>query len=425
MDNSLILILATVSVVAMIDYIPRAFLLVKKAVPVDISYTKKPRFLIMPTVYGDISYLQNIEFLKKYSKNVVICSSKYESDNFYKDLRKVCRRYGFRYIRADLPAVKGRPIKNAYTIYKGAFNDLANLKVRKETPCLLMDADTYSDDNVNNLMRTFIAENLDIASLRCEVDNPVTKIEQLQEFEYRLAMDNRRMDPWLTSGACSIAKASVYQKVFSRHSDFFAGGDIEIGKLAQVIGYKVRHLDFTFYTAAPSTIKEWFNQRIIWFAGGFRHHVANIGSFGWQHFFLLFYNSFLVYLLLPIRWIEVINFPLTLLFLIFLSWVYTAVLSIGKKWKSAYLLLPFYAFTQSMIILPIAIGRYMKLAWSQRSLGLLKHDISDNSFSKKAIFKFLNYSSAGIVIYAAILLSISRIDYWLENGTVFNFLLNF
>lgn len=419
MSNSTILILCTLAIVALIDYVPRVFFLLKKSNKATHRYGRVPRYLIMPTVYGDISYLQNIGFLKKYANKVVICTSTYETPEFYAALRTVCRRYGFRYIRVQLPVVKGRPIKNAYTIYKGAFKNLYQLGARKNTPCLLMDADTYSEDNVNNLVRTFIAQNVDIASLRCEVAKPGSIIETLQDFEYKMAMDNRRMDPWLTSGACNMAKAYVFRHVFSKHSNFFAGGDIEIGKLAQVMGYRVKHIEFTFYTAAPTTIKAWFNQRIIWFAGGIRHHVTNIGSYGWHHFFMLFYNSLLIYLLLPLRWIEVLNYPLTLAALICLSWIYTAILVYGRGWKPAYLLLPFYSFIQSMIILPWAFGRYLKLCRQQNSFGFLRYELRNLDLSTRALYKVLNFSSAALIIYAAINFTSTRWNYWEENGYLF------
>lgn len=422
MNNTVLLILATLAVVALIDYIPRAFLLVKKAIPTRVGYGPIPRFLIMPSVYGDISYLKNTSFLKRYAKHVVVCTSMHETPEFYADLRRVCRQYGLRYIRAELPLVGGQPVKNAYTIYKGALRKLSQLGARRNTPCILIDADTYADRNVNNLVRTFIASNLDIASLRCEVARPKTVIEQLQAFEYRLAMDNRRMDPWLTSGACNVGKAGALQHIFSRHSDFFAGGDIEIGKLARVMGYRVNHINFTFFTAAPDNLRDWFNQRVIWFAGGTRHHVANIASFGWFHFFMFFYNSLLIYLLFPLRWIEVINFPLTLLVLVVLSWIYTAILTIGTGWQHVYLLLPFYSFVQSMVILPFAIKRYCQLVWQQRSLGLLKYDLSRVPLRSRLLYRVLNISSATLVIYAAVVFTTSRLHYWMDNGAVMHYL---
>jgi hypothetical protein len=372
----------------------------------------------MPTVYGDISYLQNIQFLKKYADKVVICTSVHETPEFYKQLRAVCKLYGFRYVKAELPIANGRPIKNAYTIYRGVFANLKRLGVPQDTPCLLIDADTYSELNVNNLIRAFLEHELDIASLRCEVSKPNTALEELQALEYRLAMDNRRMDPWMTSGACNLATAKVLNHIFSNHSNFFAGGDVEIGKLAHVMGYKLKHINFTFYTAAPNNFKGWFQQRLIWFAGGFRHHVTNMGSFGWYHFFLLFYNSLLIYLLLPLRWLEIVNFPFTLLVLIFLSWIYTLILVTRRNWKAVYLLLPFYAFIQSMIILPWAIGRYFKLAWQHRSLGMLHYDLSNVSAGNRLLYKALNYSSVIIVLYAAVSFTTVRWDYWSAHGPV-------
>ncbi|MBA2279124.1 hypothetical protein H0V99_01640 [Candidatus Saccharibacteria bacterium] len=416
MNDSTILILITIMIVALIDYVPRAFLLFKKAIINKPSYTKTPQYLLMPTVYGNISYLQNIKFLKKYPGKVLICTSLHETPEFYRELRKVCRKFGFRYTKAALPIVKGRPVKNAYTIYKGALHNFYRLGIKRDTPCILMDADTYATDNVNNLVRTFINSGLDIASLRCEANNPKNIIEVLQAFEYKIAMDNRRMDPWLTSGACNIAKAHVFQHVLSCHSNFFAGGDIEIGKLARVMGYKINHIDFTFYTAVPDTFKSWYMQRIIWFAGGFRHHITNIASYGWHHFFILFYNSLLVYLLLPLRWIELLNFPYTMLFLIILSWVYTYVLIAGKGWKKEYLLLPFYSFIQSMIIIPVAFIRYVKLAWIHRSFGFLKYDLSHTTISSRVVSSILNITSAIFIFFAAYSFTASRVAYWLTNG---------
>lgn len=412
MNNSTLIILITIAIVAMIDYIPRVVLLFKKTNVVKPGYGKVPKYLIMPTVYGDISYLQNISFLKKYSSKVVICTSKYETDEFYKALRKVCKRYGFRYIKAELPNVKGVPTKNAYTIYKGAISNLKNLHISKNTPCLLIDAGTYSLDNVNNLVRTFNELGCEIASLRCEVAKPKTAIQRLQAYEYSIAMDNRRMDPWLTSGACNIARATTLQKVLSLHSNFFVGGDIEIGKIAQVMGYKIKHIAFTFYTYAPSTVKSWFKQRTNWLAGGFRHHITNIGSFGWHHFFLLFYNSLLVYMLFPLRWVELLNFPITMVALIVLSWIYTAILYYDKGWSWVYLFLPLYSFVQSMIILPLAVIKYFKLTLQHRSLGILKYDLSSVNISTRVLYSTLNVTSALLVMYVGIYFTSVRINYW-------------
>lgn len=415
-SNLPLLLIIAVAIVALIDYIPRAITATKKPVNVRPGFGKVPKYLIMPTVYGDISYLKNISFLRKYASKVVICTSMYETEQFYKDLDKICKKYGLRYVRGDLPIVKGKPVKNAYTIYKGVFNDLEALGVDKNTPCILIDADTYATNNVNNLVRTFIARRFSIASLRCEVSNPQSVLEILQDYEYKLAMNNRIMDPWLTSGACNMAKASVFQRIFSRHSHFFAGGDVEIGKLAYVMGYKMGHINFNFYTQVPSAFKAWYRQRIIWFAGGVRHHVINIASFSWRHYFIFFYNSLIIYLLLPLRWVELVNFPLTFFMLISISYIYLLVSTIGQGWRKEYILLPAYSFMQSMIILPVAIWRYCTYAWTQRSLGILKYDMSHFTLRVRSVFMSLNIAFAVLVLAGAGWLTVERINHWYHHG---------
>jgi len=417
-----LILLITLAFVALVDYIPKAINAAKKPAAVKPGYGPKPDYIIMPTVYGNIDYLKNLRFLRLYAKNVVICTSLYENLEFYEELSKVCNKYGLRFICADLPKVNGKPVKNAYTIYKGAFADLAKLGVAPDTPCILMDADTYAIKNVNNLVRTFSLHKFDIASLRCEVSNPKTLLEVLQAYEYKLAMDNRRMDPWLTSGACSMAKASVYRHVFMHHSHFFAGGDIEIGKLAHIMGYHMGHIDFTFYTEVPATFRDWYNQRIVWFAGGVRHHVINIASFSWQHYFIFFYNSLIVYLLLPLRWVEMVNYPLTCLLLLGFSWFYVFIANVGRGWRKEYLFLPVYSFMQSMIILPVAMVRYCKYARMQKSLGLLKYDLSYATRATRTFFRSLNLAVASLVLLVAGIFTVDRTHYWVQHGHAFHVL---
>ena len=411
--NALIILVAMVAVIGLIDYIPRFFNAVKRPILVPKRRTRIPEYRILPTVYGDISYLQNASFLKRYRRSVVICTSLYETEEFYAELEKVCAKYALSYVCVDVPKTpSGQPIRNAYTIYQGVLADPQQIGADASTPCLLIDADTVSNDNVNDLARAFIANKCVIASLRCEVLRPQTVIEHLQAYEYKTAMDNRRMDPWLTSGACTIGRAGVLQHVYSRHSNFFDGGDIEIGKLATTMGYQMSHIHFTFLTAAPNTWKRWFVQRIMWTSGGIRHHVINMGNFSWHHFFILFYNTLLVYLLFPLRWIELVHAPYVLGVLLAVAWIYTVAVIGIRQWKWVYLVLPVYAFVQSMFVLPFAVVRYIRLAWRQRSLGLLRQDLSHLGIGLRAVNKALNVSTAVMVLVIAGLLTTTRIEYW-------------
>lgn len=417
--NSALLILLTVALVALIDYIPRFLNGFGQSIKVETTYTKIPKYFIMPTVYGDPKYLEFIKnnpFLRRNKDKVLLCTTLHETKDFYNKLQELCSMEGFRYTRVNTKNKHGKAMFSAYAIYKGVFRNYQRLGINAKTPCLLMDIDTYTKDNLNNLIRKFIKEDLDISSLRCHIDKPKTLIEKLQQFEYETAMNNRKFSPWLTSGAASLGRAKVFKHIFSNHSDFFAGGDSEIGKIAKIMGYKIAFIDFLFLTEAPKTWKEWFNQRIIWFAGGFRHHVINMSSYGWQHFFLFFYNSLLIYILLPLRWIELINFPQILPVLLLLSWVYTFVLMTGRKWSKELLFLPIYSFIQSMIIIPFGIIRYIKLVRHHHSLGRLRYDMSAYSPSSRLLFTGLNIASAMMIIYIGIIFTISRIAYWLSVG---------
>ena len=418
MPNSILILLATIAVLALVDYIPRFLLLRRKKSVVTPSYTKIPQYVIMPTVYGDISYLGNLKFFGQYADKVIICTTKHETKEFYRELRKICREHKFRYIRSDVPVVKGRPTKNPYAIYGGAFKNFYRLGIRADTPCLLMDADTYSESNINNLIRSFIESGLDVASLRCEVSKPKNTIEILQAYEYTMAMDNRSIEPWLTSGACNLSKAKIYQDIFSKHTFYFSGGDTEIGRLARIMGYKTGHLNFTFYTEVPATFKAWFRQRTIWFSGGIRHHIVNMTTFEWYNFFVFFYNSLLIYLLFPLRWLEVVNFPIALVFLLGVSWVYIFILNYGRGWRKEYFLIPFYGFVQSMVIIPFAVIRYLSYSLQMRNLGRIKVDMSRFNLMPRMAFRILNLSSAAFVLAIALDFTVLRFHYWYIHGLV-------
>jgi hypothetical protein len=108
-----------------------------------------------------------------------------------------------------------------------------------------------------------------------------------------------------------------------------------------------------------------------------------------------------------------------MVFLIALSWLYTWIRVLGKGWRPAYLLLPFYSFIQTMIIIPVAFGRYIKLAISQRSLGVLRYDLSRNSFMARVLFRSLNIGSASFVVAVAYLFTNARVHYWIQSGWLF------
>jgi hypothetical protein len=195
-------------------------------------------------------------------------------------------------------------------------------------------------------------------------------MEKLQNLEYNLAMDARKIYPWLTSGAGVIARTESIKNIMAHLSLFFSGGDIEIGKLGGLLKYKVGHLPFNFYTDVPPTFKSWFKQRMAWFGGGFRHAIVNFYKFNWKHPLFFIYTTIFVYGLTPIRWYEMIMYwqVLPLVIAIYLCLVFTF------HWKNRswdFFLFPVYALIQVMIILPLGIYTYFRMALYSDNVGLI------------------------------------------------------
>ena len=221
-------------------------------------------------------------------------------------------------------------------------------------------------------MQAFEDSGLDIASVRVVPSKTQSLSERLQDIEYDIAMDARLLYPWLTSGAATIGRSESIRKVMANHSLFFSGGDIELGTLARRMGMKVGHLPFLFFTDVPESLRGWFRQRARgWCIGGFRLACVNPLSAGVRAPFFAFYQTFVVYGLLPFRWYEAVVRPH---FLVIVWLVYSAALfALGprtfKWWK---LLFPIYAFAQVMIAVPIGVAFYAKYAIRTRHLGRIR-----------------------------------------------------
>ncbi len=121
-----------------------------------------------------------------------------------------------------------------------------------------LNGDTVAYEPLQKLVGHFRDMKYDICSVRVLASESNTLCEKLQAIEYELSMDSRKIYPWLTSGACMVAKTEVIGDIMQHHSLFFSGGDIEIGKLAKILKYNVGHIPFELYTDVPITFKAWF-----------------------------------------------------------------------------------------------------------------------------------------------------------------------
>lgn len=347
------------------------------------------KFSILIPIFGNLSYLKNVDFLKDYGDRVVLCTTTKESDEFNVKIEEVSQKYGFRVFRSEVvlssTTAKPNPWKLFHLTLKNNETPEEVLKmetVRDEiikdsfesitTPyCIFLDADTVAEGSLNELVSTFIYRGYDIASVRILASKEETLSEKLQAIEYRLAMDARRLYPWLTSGACMIAKTEVIKEVMLHHSLFFSGGDIEIGKLSKMLGYKVGHIPFVLFTDVPETFKAWFKQRMAWCGGGFRHTIVNFTTYIWRHPFYFFYFTVIVFAATPLRWYEIINNPGILPF-VYMIYLFLIVVLHLRHLKWYYLLFPIYALVQVMFIVPLGVYTYLKMAKNGRNIGLIR-----------------------------------------------------
>jgi len=347
-------------------------------------------FVILVPIFGDMSYFKNAEYLKRYHNKVIICTTTHETPEFYAELRAICKQYGFRSHRSNMTIrSRGAFVRNPWKIFHNILEDsmspdeaeihegrealLIESSVRiKNAYCMFLDGDTVCTEDLRTVMGRFVGHNYDLASVRILPSGDSTIMERLQSIEYKLAMDARKSYPWLTSGACMIAKTAVLQQALCHHSHFFQGGDIEIGKLTRMLGYTVGHIDTEFLTDVPKTFQAWFKQRVAWSSGDFRHAIININSYSWRHPLFFLYFTVVVYGMMPVRLWLTFTQPLILPMVIVVYWMLLFAL-LPRHYRSKDLLMfPFYAMVQCLIIAPLGILYYFQTVYRHRNVGIIR-----------------------------------------------------
>ncbi|QQS21272.1 MAG: hypothetical protein IPL87_01980 [Candidatus Moraniibacteriota bacterium] len=247
---------STIFLISLIDFVVlvRARLRSHHAVH---EYTKSDLdYTILIPIFGNISYLRNVEFLKQYARHVVLCTTTKESPEFDVAIDKVAAEHGFRIFRSHVPLASSVQKPNPWRLFthtlhgsgdlaKQESDQNAGLRFNKEIArdeiirdsfaaidtgyCVFLDGDTVAHEKLFKLVHLMRELGFDLASVRVLASKQETIMEKLQSVEYDLAMDARKIYPWLTSGACMVAKTSVIKDIMQHHSLFFSGGDIEIG----------------------------------------------------------------------------------------------------------------------------------------------------------------------------------------------------
>ena len=239
------------------------------------------------------------------------------------------------------------------------------------TYTLRLDADTSIGDDLARAVAAVAAKGAEVCSIKCAVANRVNVVTNLQALEYRMAMLARHFRPWLTSGACFLARTDSLRLIMDRHSLWTPGEDIETGRTALALRMRIHHLDITVETDAPDTWHALVRQRRLWWAGTFRHWWINLDRNLLHLPVLTGYYLVAIWLSLYSKWwtmIDLREFATTLPVVIVAYVLVTAVsnLQVISPWM---LVFPVYALLQVLVMPPIGAVHYVVLAYRRRSLG--------------------------------------------------------
>jgi hypothetical protein len=338
---------------------------------VDEHSRRIENFAVIVPIYGHIKYLTNVDYLRPYGDRVLITTTTAETDEFNSAIEAVCRQEGFRLFRGHVPGrVVGRQGGKKST--GGVIREIIvrdALEVVEHPYVVCIDADTETELPLSILVGGLEEGAFDVASIRLEAQNQDNLLERLQGHEYRTAMRLRVLMPWLVSGACHVLRTKVHREIMQAHSTFFQGNDVEVGVLGDALGYRVGHVPFVVPTIVPSTFKAWFRQRLAWSGGEVRLFVVNL-YLVWRHPTLFLYG-FLSLVTSPLRWYYLFNpswavAAAAATYLITFTWVNR------RSLDASLVLMPFYLAFVSLVIVPLGVHTYVKMAWADRKVGVIR-----------------------------------------------------
>jgi hypothetical protein len=235
---------------------------------VDVGSYSVDDFTILVPIYGDVRYLENIDYLAQYAGRVVLCTTTNESAVFDRELSAIAADRGFQIFRTDVAVAASHSAKRSTggTVRDSVIRAVLPTISGRYVVCL--DADTTTAQPLALLVGALESRGLDLASIRLVPSNADQSVlTRLQAYEYRLAMKMRIVAPWLVSGACHAGRTEGLRAIMDNHSLFFQGNDVETGLLAEGLGFRTGHVPFEVPTTVPSRFRPWWRQHLAW-AGG-------------------------------------------------------------------------------------------------------------------------------------------------------------
>jgi cellulose synthase/poly-beta-1,6-N-acetylglucosamine synthase-like glycosyltransferase len=234
-----------------------------------------------------------------------------------------------------------------------------------------LDADTAIGDDVAAAVAAAELAGADLCSVKCAVGNRTNVVTKLQALEYRMAMLSRHFRPWLTSGACFLARTDALRQIMARHSNWTPGEDIETGRTALALRMRIRHLDMVVHTDAPDRWRSLFRQRRLWWAGTFRHWWINVDRNLLHLPVMTSYYLIAIWACWYFKWWTMLSpaaflSSLPLVYIAYLFATVTSNLQVVSPWMIVF---PFYALAQVIVMPPFGVLKYFEVARAQRRLG--------------------------------------------------------
>jgi cellulose synthase/poly-beta-1,6-N-acetylglucosamine synthase-like glycosyltransferase len=314
-------------------------------------------FTIVVPLFGDPSYFDRRDQLLRYQANVLVALE--VSAPVMTAFADELEAEGWRVhrLRVENP--------NPAKLVAGALPTVTT------TYTLRLDADTSVGDDIARAVAAVDAEGADICSIKCAVANRTNVVTKLQALEYQMAMLGRHFRPWLTSGACFLARTEALSEVLAHHSLWTPGEDIETGRTALGLRLRIHHLDVVVATDAPDTWRALIRQRRLWWAGTFRHQWVNIDRNLLHLPVLTSYYIAVVWVSLYFKWWTMLDAEsvVTTLPLVILAYIVVTAISNLQVLSPWMLVFPVYALLQILVMPLVGAIYYIVLARRRKTLG--------------------------------------------------------
>lgn len=325
-------------------------------------------FTVLVPIYGNIRYLENVDYLAAYGGRVTLCTTTIETQEFNMALQAIALQHGFTVDRSEcIGTVTPGKRQVAGTFRDQIIQNATKLVTSRYVVCI--DADTTTTRPLDELVGALVANDLDLASVRLVPSNTNRLLGKLQAHEYHMAMRLRRVMPFLCSGALQISRASAHREIMERHSLFFQGNDAEMGLLGDALGFRVGFLPFEVMTVVPDRFLPWWRQHLAWSGGEFRLFIVNFKLIRSHPFFIL-YGAVIVIGLWPLR-VQQDRHPGLSILSVILIYVIAVACVNWKQRDWVLLVYPLYGLFNNMILVPLGIFSYFRMAHAGKNYGVI------------------------------------------------------